>query len=476
MIPLLADDPVTIGPYRLGGRLGAGGMGAVYLGHAPDGRPVAVKVIRRELALDPGFRARFASEVANAQRVASFCTARVLDHGETDGTPFLVTEFIEGVSLADQVAADGALPAERLRALGIGIATALTAIHAVRLVHRDLKPGNVLLTATGPRVIDFGIARALDADNPHTATGVIIGSPGWIAPEQVFDGTVTTAVDAFAWGSLVAYAATGRHPYGTGNLMVLAARAQQRQYDLDGLPGDLRDLVTAALDPDPVKRPTAQDLLISLVGAVEPQAAATLAITRAWDNPVPVQPPAAGPVPAARPTFRARALRTLRDKIAFLVALAIFGYFIWGTIQSHLPKPVKQAVPAAFAGAWTGPARAATGRGRFTLRMSLRPRTFTSPGSIVVGDLTGTNSKGACTASLSYSDPDPRTSTRLLIHLSFIQASSGWKTLVNPCDEVDELNLTTDGTTVWLSASTVWLSTTGATGHTLKWSATLSRA
>lgn len=472
MNPLNSEDPTSIGPYRLTGRLGAGGMGAVYFGEAPDGRPVAVKVIRRELALDPGFRARFASEVANAQRVASFCTARVLDHGETDGTPFLVTEFIEGVSLADQVTADGPLSAGRIRALAIGIATALTAIHAVRLVHRDLKPGNVLLTATGPRVIDFGIARALDADNPHTATGVIIGSPGWIAPEQVFDGTVTTAVDVFAWGSLVSYAATGRHPYGTGNLMVLAARAQQRHYDLEGLPGDLRDLVESALDSDPLKRPTAQELLIALVGATEPQAAATLAITRAWDTraSVPVGTPGKRPVPpAARRARGPRAPRTWPEAVGLLLAVAMLGYFIWGAIQSHLPKPVQQAVPTAFAGTWTGTATATTGTGRFILRMTLRPTSFTSPGTLVVGDFTGTGTKGACTASISYDDPNPRTSAKLVVQLGSPHASSGWTGLVTPCDDTDDLDLTTDGNTVRVDGFR------GGTVKAIRWSATLTR-
>ncbi|WP_433333271.1 serine/threonine-protein kinase [Spirillospora sp. CA-294931] len=262
-------------------------MGAVYLGLSEMGQRVAIKVIRRELATAPSFRARFETEVRNAQRVASFCTARVLAHGDSDGVPYLVTEYIDGPSLGDHIERHGAVPDGRLRSLAIGIATALTAIHAVRLVHRDLKPRNVMLSAEGPRVIDFGIARALDTDDHHTQTGGVVGSPGWSAPEQVFNGHISTAIDVFAWGSLIAYAAAGKHPYGTGNLPTLAARAQQRQYDLTGVPAAFLPLIHAALDPDPTRRPTAENILIALVGADNPQAAATSIIQNEWQATAP---------------------------------------------------------------------------------------------------------------------------------------------------------------------------------------------
>jgi serine/threonine protein kinase len=280
--PLEPDDPVTVGPQRLLGRLGEGGMGVVYLGLDSTGRKVAIKVIRGDLARNPVFRARFDAEVANAQRVASFCTARVLDHGEADGVPYLVTEYIEGPSLTDYINAHGGFPPGALRSLAVGVATALTAIHAVRLVHRDLKPRNVLLAPDAPRVIDFGIARALDSDARHTRTGAVIGSPGYIAPEQAFDGQVSTAADIFAWGTLVAYAATGRNPFGTGSLMVLAARAKQAKYDLSGVPKDLQPMIRAALHPDPARRPTADALLVELVGEQAPERAATDLIHNEW--------------------------------------------------------------------------------------------------------------------------------------------------------------------------------------------------
>ncbi|MBW8485830.1 serine/threonine-protein kinase [Actinomadura parmotrematis] len=306
--PLASDDPVSVGAYRLLGRLGEGGMGAVYLGLAPDGRRVAIKVIRPELATGDSFRARFDSEITNARRVASFCTARVLDHGDTDGHPYLVTEYIDGPSLEDRIATDGPLAPEPLRALAIGVATALTAFHSVRLVHRDLKPRNVMLAPDGPRVIDFGIARALDTDERHTRTGAVIGSPGWIAPEQLFDGVVSPAADVFAWGTLIAYAATGRHPYGTGNLPTLATRAQQARYDLDGVPADLQPLVRAALEPDPARRPAADGLLAGLIGTHrtrdDAERAAATAVHAAWTpaTPSPTRPESA-PARRARRTW-----------------------------------------------------------------------------------------------------------------------------------------------------------------------------
>ncbi len=293
--PLTPADPESVGGHRLLGRLGEGGMGAVYLALAPDGRQVAVKVVRPELAAAPAFRARFAAEVDHARRVASFCTARVLDHGVSGGSPYLVTEYIDGPSLADHVAARGPLAPAPLRALAVGVATALVAIHAVRLVHRDLKPRNVMLSATGPRVIDFGIARALDSDDRLTRTGGVVGSPGWAAPEQVFDGQAGPAADVFAWGALVAYAATGRNPYGTGNLATLAARAQQGRHDLTGVPAEFQTLVRAALEPDPARRPAAQALLSGLVSGPDPERAATAVIAEGWS---PERP--AAPAPAAR--------------------------------------------------------------------------------------------------------------------------------------------------------------------------------
>ncbi|MEV0231280.1 protein kinase [Nonomuraea sp. NPDC050786] len=284
--PLEPEDPPAIGPYELISRLGSGGMGVVYLAKAADGSRVALKAIRRDYTADPVYRARFHEEVSNARKVASFCTARVLDHGEDRGVLYLVTEYIDGISLEDHLIEHGALSPSVLHSAAVGVAAALTAIHAAGLVHRDLKPANVMLTLAGPRVIDFGLARSTHVDSRHTNAGMVMGTPGWIAPEQVFEGRTSPAGDVFAWGSLIAYAGLGGHPFGEGDAYVMAARARTAPPDLRGLPAPLDRLVAAAIHPDPARRPAARQLLLELVGAAdEPaaQLAATKHLTNAWN-------------------------------------------------------------------------------------------------------------------------------------------------------------------------------------------------
>ncbi|GGV24756.1 hypothetical protein GCM10010182_54230 [Actinomadura cremea] len=280
--PLEPNDPDFIDAWRLVGRLGMGGMGVVYLGRDPGGASAAIKVINPGLAGDQAFRERFGIEVAYARRVAPSCTARVLDHGESDGLPYLVTEYIDGPALNDYVDDHGVFQPGALRGLAAGVATALSAIHAVGLVHRDLKPGNVLLAADGPRVIDFGVARALDSHPPLTETGFVIGSRGYVAPELLSGEPVGTAADVFAWGVLVAYAATGRNPFGTGSVEEMAACARRAEYDLSGVPSDLVPILRAALDPDPARRPTADDLVVRLVGDQAPRETTGEFIRRHW--------------------------------------------------------------------------------------------------------------------------------------------------------------------------------------------------
>ncbi|MEU7747060.1 protein kinase [Nonomuraea sp. NPDC049158] len=289
--PLRPTDLREIGPYRLLGRLGEGGMGTVFLARAPTGRFVAVKVVKAEFANQQGFADRFHAEVENARRVASFCTAQVLDNGNTgDSRPYMVTEYIGGTPLSDQIAKYGALDPGPLHGVALGVAAALAAIHVAGLVHRDLKPANVILSLSGPRVIDFGIARALDRETGFTMSGELLGSPGWWAPEQVRGEAVTPAVDIFAWGCLIAYAGNGRHPFGRGDPITLATRVLNTPPDLGALPAPLDELVRRATDMDPAQRPTAQDLLIALVGGAAPAPAAAASATAAVDPPTLVAP------------------------------------------------------------------------------------------------------------------------------------------------------------------------------------------
>jgi serine/threonine protein kinase len=197
------------------------------------------------------------AEVDSAKKVASFCTAGVLDHGEDAGMLYMVTEFIEGVALDAYVHERRPLQASVLHATAVGVAAALTAIHAVGLIHRDLKPSNVLLSMGGPRVIDFGIARSTETGSGHTQAGFMIDSAGWMAPE-LFDDHISPAADVFAWGCMIAYAALGRHPFGEGDAVVMAARMRHAQPDLSDLAAPLDRLVAAALNPQPERRPSAR--------------------------------------------------------------------------------------------------------------------------------------------------------------------------------------------------------------------------
>ncbi len=264
--PLLATDPRRLGPYVLLWRLGGGGMGVVYLGEASDERLVAIKVIRPELADDSVFLARFRQEVEAASRVAGFCTARVIDADLDAERPWFVTEYVDGPTLQQAVKRSGALSGQALSTFALGVAEALDAIHEAGVVHRDLKPSNVLLARNAPKVIDFGIARALDAAS-LTQTGKLIGTVNWLAPEQLRSDRASPLSDVFAWGGLVAFAATGRPPFGTGPPEVVVHRILHDDADLGRMEDELRTVVALALAKHPEERPPARALLARLLGA-----------------------------------------------------------------------------------------------------------------------------------------------------------------------------------------------------------------
>ncbi|WP_371669818.1 protein kinase [Streptomyces sp. NBC_00289] len=255
MQPLGADEPTVVGPYRLLGRLGSGGMGRVYLGRSAGGRTVAVKIVHPHLALDEEFRARFRREVAAARRVGGAWTAPVLDADPEAAIPWVATAYAAGPSLTVAIADGGALPAATVRALGAGLAEALAAVHELGLVHRDVKPSNVLLTLDGPLLIDFGIARATDGTASLTSTGVSVGSPGYMAPEQILGKGATGAADVFSLGAVMAYAATGESPFPGDSSAALLYRVVHEEPVLGSLSGDLRDLVQACLAKEPGARP-----------------------------------------------------------------------------------------------------------------------------------------------------------------------------------------------------------------------------
>ena len=254
MEPLSANDPRSVGEFQLRARLGAGGMGQVYLGYSPAGRAVAVKVVHSELARDAEFRHRFGREVAAARAVGGMYTAPVVAAGLDDDPPWLATAYVPGPSLADLVARHGALPELAVWRLGAGLAEALRAVHACGLVHRDLKPANVLLAADGPHVIDFGISRAFDGTQ-LTAVGMVVGTPGYMSPEQAEGAPVGPASDVFSLGCVLAFAASGNAPFGGGSAASVLYRVVTGRPDLTSVPDKLREVISGCLAKDPKQRP-----------------------------------------------------------------------------------------------------------------------------------------------------------------------------------------------------------------------------
>ena len=303
MKPLQSGDPRRVGRYQLLGRLGAGGMGQVFLGQSPGGRLVAVKLIRADLAADREFRARFAREVAAARHVSGMFTAAVVDADPEAPQPWLVTAYVAGPSLADAVGGQGPLPLDSVLTLAAGLAEGLGAIHAEGMVHRDLKPSNVLLASDGPRIIDFGITRAADA-TALTRANFVVGSPGFMSPEQARGEEAGPASDIFSLGAVLTFAAAGEGPFGSGAATELLYRVVHDLPDTRQLPGRIRPLVEWCLAKDPRWRPTT-DQLLSEVGTIDsagdwlpPPVAQTLV---GYARPVPAASAEAAAPPAREP-------------------------------------------------------------------------------------------------------------------------------------------------------------------------------
>ncbi|MFH9011382.1 serine/threonine-protein kinase [Streptomyces sp. NPDC017943] len=370
--PARPGDPVRIGPYRIVGRLGAGGMGTVHAGVAPDGLRVAVKVIHPEQAQDPEFRARFRREVELSSRVTGPHVVPLLAADPDAPTPWLATAYVPGPTLTEHVHAHGPLTDGGPYAFAAATAQALAAIHAAGVVHRDVKPQNVLLTPAGPRLLDFGIAHAADGTS-LTRTGVMTGTPGWISPEQYRQGSAGPAGDMFAWAALVAYAATGRLPFGAGAPDVVAFRVMSGEADLDGVPVLLRRVVEKALVQEPGDRPAAveaaEECAALLASQVTQAAGAGAApapgdmITAAWEIP-----------PADDPTWQVPSdPRRSRKRVLATVALAagVVGGLAGG-VAALLPgdsggdrrSSAASASPPTTAGAGRATGNTAQGNGK----------------------------------------------------------------------------------------------------------------
>ncbi|MGW9214348.1 serine/threonine protein kinase [Embleya sp. NPDC055664] len=293
---LRPGDPQHIGPFRITGRLGAGGMGAVYAGLDSLERRVAVKVVHAQYADDPEFRARFTREVNLLRAIKGTCTTPVLDADVDAETPWFATEYVPGPTLDKRVNQGGPMRGDELMGLAAGLAEALVALHDADVIHRDLKPQNIICSPAGPRVLDLGIARSME-DSGLTRTGMMIGSPAWMSPERFKGHDSTPAADVYAWAMLVTYAATGVIPFGTGAPEVVALRVLQEEADLSGVPDVLRLIVKRAGDKEPHYRPQARELLASVThvwrGALgtgaapslDPVADATSLIGQLWTTP-----------------------------------------------------------------------------------------------------------------------------------------------------------------------------------------------
>lgn len=357
MMRLRREDPRVVGSFRLHRRLGAGGMGVVYLGSDKKGQRVALKVIRPDLAEDQEFRSRFAREVSAARRIRGGCTARLVAADLDAERPWFATQYVPGPSLHDKVADEGPIGAAEVAAIGAALSEGLVAVHEAGVVHRDLKPSNILLSPKGPRIIDFGIAWATGAST-LTHVGTAVGSPGFLAPEQVRGAAVTPATDVFSLGATLAYAATADSPFGHGSSEVMLYRVVHEEPQLHGVPDALAPLVRACLAKDPEERPSTLDLSLRLkeIAAREAQGAGD------------VRPPVPRALEAERPTGR------LSEPTYPQRAQRPQGGGAGTPSRGGAPASRGGSAPATAPRRAAGPARGAPSRGRAPVRRGpLRP-------------------------------------------------------------------------------------------------------
>ncbi|MEU4242530.1 serine/threonine-protein kinase [Actinoplanes sp. NPDC026619] len=371
-MPLRPGDPVRLGAYDLIGRLGQGGMGTVFLARAADRAMVAIKMVRPEFADDPEFRDRFRSEVTRAEQVPPFSTAAVLDADPEHTPPYLVVEYVDGPSLTALVEKQGPLTGASLQGVAVGIATALTAIHSAGVIHRDLKPGNVLFALGGIKVIDFGIARAFEATSRHTRTDQMVGTVAYMAPERLdpaFGEEVTAAADVFAWGAVITYAATTHTPFAGESPTVTAMRILTQPPDTSGVPEPLRGIVERALAKYPEDRPTARELLDLLLDSQTRPAPRVVAPP---PSPSPPPPDVVDlDVPPSHRKARGSRLRRVTVAAASVVALLTAG--LVGLHQSHVlgggPSESSPSSPAAQATPVDARAAILAGERRFSIQL-----------------------------------------------------------------------------------------------------------
>ncbi|KJE25120.1 serine/threonine protein kinase [Frankia torreyi] len=397
--PLRPGDPRELGDYRILGRLGEGGMGTVFLGRGRDTGLVAVKVIRADVARIPRYRDRFRREAAVARRVARFCTAEVLDVVDPpDGQPYLVTEFVDGPTLARAIATHGPLGSADLERVAVSVAAALTAIHGAGLVHRDLTPTNVLLSPLGARVIDFGLARVTD-EAPSGPSGRVAGTPAFMSPEQARGETVTSAADIFSWGGLVIFAGSGRKPFGDGPTSAQLRRVQHADPTLGDLDPALAAVVRAAMRREPGRRPTAEELLRRLV---RPGDAAETIVT----SPLDILPPRLGPS-TAPPTSPAASRTSPRPESGSGSGPAGTGSARGPAVAGPGLAPAVAGPGSAPAGVGSGSAPAGVGSGSVPAGSKSESAVRSGPGSAAAGVGAGRRPGFATGLALARSEPGP---------------------------------------------------------------------